>query len=96
MEPTVIMPYRMGAVTIQSIPKHETRKGLRAQPEGTLRFPVSHSHSQPSPGHLSQQGEPRPPREDKESMAGKQELTPAGSHPQARAARLGRPSGVQS
>lgn len=44
---------------------------------------LGHTQLRLSPGHLSQQGEPGSPREEKESVVEKQETTPAGSDPQA-------------
>lgn len=50
-------------------------------PRGGTASAKSHSQCRPlptrrSPGRVSQSGEPRPPREEKESVVGKQEQTP--------------------
>ena len=81
----------LGTVTIQCIPKGETGKGparrglLSPGPPGQCQLhPAPAASRTPEPV-----GEPRSPREERE--VGKQEVTLAGSDPQARHPGWGRP-----
>lgn len=76
-------------MTIQCIPKGETGKGPAKRgllSPGAPGYPALATSRTPEPA-----GEPRFPGEERESEVGKQEVTPAGSDPQARHPGLGGP-----